>query len=137
MLKVFNQLVFFFFAFFFFACSSIPNKTLARPAINERFFRMVKENDLIEVKALLKAGADTNVRDEYGETALTWASAKGHVQMVGVLLAAGANVNIHNGRCLRLAASNGHSSTVKHLLSAGAFANSIDEVGWTALMWAA
>ena len=43
------------------------------------------------VKVLLKAGAEINVRDDFGITPLKWASDKGHTDMVKILLTAGTN----------------------------------------------
>ena len=46
------------------------------------------------VKALLKAGADLNARENwFGETALMWAAAENHPEAVRVLVEAGADVN--------------------------------------------
>ena len=45
------------------------------------------------VRALLKAGADTSVRDSGGRTPLMWASREARLQVVEVLIAANANVN--------------------------------------------
>src|SRR5690606_26279707 len=45
-------------------------------------------------KLLLKAGADVNAREHWaGQTALMWASAQGHPEMIRVLLEAGAKVD--------------------------------------------
>ena len=45
------------------------------------------------VKILLAAGANPNLQDMYGRTALTSASEVGYLEIVKILLAAGANVN--------------------------------------------
>eukprot|EP00961_Rhodomonas_salina_P112810 1517561-Rhodomonas_salina.1 len=44
-----------------------------------------------EVKELMKAGADTEVKDENGYTALHWAAGEGQDGAVKVLLEAGAD----------------------------------------------
>lgn len=46
-----------------------------------------------EVKILLANGADVNLQDKFGDTALKHASRKGHEAVVKILLTAGAEVN--------------------------------------------
>jgi ankyrin repeat protein len=48
---------------------------------------------LYRVKALLEAGADVEQSDEHGQTPLMFAVAAGHVEVVRILCAAGANVH--------------------------------------------
>ena len=48
---------------------------------------------LYRVKALLDAGADVEQSDEHGQTPLMFAVAAGHVELVKILCAAGANVH--------------------------------------------
>ena len=58
-----------------------------------------------------------------GETILTWASARGHVQLVKLLLDKGADVNAQGGfnsNALHAASSGGHEQIVKLLLDKGA-----------------
>ena len=51
-----------------------------------------KAGDIPAIEQLLTAGADVNVRDEHGWTALHWSAGKGNVAMVKLLLERGANV---------------------------------------------
>ena len=47
---------------------------------------------------LLQKGADINIRDNEGYTALAWALHYGHLEVVSVLLLSGANPDIKNKR---------------------------------------
>ena len=76
------------------------------------------------VAALLKAGADPNIRNHVGATALTWAVTD--FDKVKLLVEAGADVNSASdfGRApLALAAALGSATTVKLLLERGAEAS--------------
>jgi ankyrin repeat protein len=46
------------------------------------------------VQALIGAGADLNLQDKFGVTALMWASRKGHTATVQALIGAGADLNL-------------------------------------------
>ena len=75
------------------------------------------------VNILLDAGADKEVKDEYGRTPLDVAAWEGHTDIVKLLLDAGADKEV-KGRLgstpLYLAAWNGRTGIVKLLLDAGA-----------------
>ena len=71
--------------------------SVAQPSPKERL-----NNDLIKaahdgqtekVLDLIKAGADVNAKDNYGNTALILAAAKGHTEIVDLLKSAGAKDN--------------------------------------------
>jgi len=82
-----------------------------------------KEGNIAQVNALLAKGADVNVKDSHGLTALMLASQNGHSEVVKLLLAKGADINAkaNNGRTALMEASqNGHSEAVKLLKAAGA-----------------
>ena len=84
----------------------------------------------------LSAGANPNVADDDGNTALNLAAAGGHTEVVKTLLSAGANPNAVNNRgltALILAARKRHAEIVKMLLEAGANPNAKDNDGDTAL----
>jgi ankyrin repeat protein len=61
------------------------------------------------------------------------ASQNGYVDVVKVLLAAGANVHVNNDYALRVASENGHVDVVKVLLAAGANVHVYNDY---ALRWA-
>ena len=73
---------------------------------------------------LLAAGADVDVRSDYGNrTSLMWASEGDHLEVVQVLLAARADVHARNNAGwspLGFASRNGHPAVVEALLTAGA-----------------
>ena len=91
--------------------------------INEKLLEAVKSNEIEEVKKLIKEGADVNVVDKNGATALHKASYWDHSEIVKMLIEAGANVNVVNKygiTALHLASLLGHSEIVKILKEAGA-----------------
>ncbi|MGI9297642.1 MAG: ankyrin repeat domain-containing protein [Gammaproteobacteria bacterium] len=96
--------------------------------------------NLAEVKRLLAAGTNPNVRGYFDTTALTWAAFEGHAEIVKVLLAADANPNAatpeHGSTALMLAAGKGNAEVVKVLLAAGVNPNAADNDGDTALYYA-
>jgi hypothetical protein len=63
-----------------------------RSALNQKLLAAAKEGNYREVRSLLEAGADANVRVN-GESPLKQAVARDHVEVVGFLLMAGADVN--------------------------------------------
>ncbi len=77
-----------------------------------------------------------NHQNTQGMTALHWAAAQGHNNIVKLLLDFGANVNLQNAEGntpLHLAARNGNLSVVKLLLARGANATVVNRQGQTAL----
>ena len=78
-------------------------------------FKAVKDNDINKVKRLLEAGANVNIQNNRGYTALIDASYKGHTEIVKLLLEYKANVNIQNKygyTALICASSSGHTEIV-------------------------
>ena len=125
----------------------------------------VRDSDLAEIERLLAAGADINLQDEDGWTALHWAALNRYSNIVTHLLAAGADTDLRNSDGLtaaQRARKRGHHDIVKiieqaapsgselinavrdndqaeveRLLAAGALPNMHDENRKTALQWAA
>ena len=89
------------------------------------------------VRLLLGAGADTNLRDSSGTTALFRASRAGHAEVARLLLEAGANQNLRDegGMTALMCASSGcpNVEVVRLLLDADADASLRDNSGNTAL----
>src|SRR5262249_222116 len=80
----------------------------------KEIIKAAKSADVAKLKVLLAQDADLiNARDTDGSTPLHCATGKGNVEVVGVLLKAGADVNAHN--------NNGHWGTTP--LHAAAHAN--------------
>jgi uncharacterized protein len=78
------------------------------------------------VKALLSRGAEVNAKERKGQTALMWAAADGHADVVTTLLAAGAEFRapLPSGFTpLIFAAREGRTDVVNVLLKAGADAH--------------
>ncbi len=83
------------------------------PLINE----IINEN-WTQVKALIAAGADPNIQDNNGSTALKMAAGSGHTEAVKALIAAGAYPNIQNNygwTALIVATKMGHTEIVELL----------------------
>jgi excisionase family DNA binding protein len=100
----------------------------------------VRSGDHDEVKALLAAGADPNVSDDEGWTALMLVTVKGHLDVARELLTAGADVHAKNHKgwtALRFAVSMDDAEALRLLLETGADVNEPDAEGDTALMQAA
>lgn len=94
------------------------------------------------VKALIEAGADTEVKTRIGSmTPLFMAAKTGDVKIIELLLRAGASANISNTNgttALMLASGSGKISAINLLLEHGADVNARDVTnGQTALMFAA
>ena len=97
--------------------------------------------DTAAVKTLLKSGADVNAAQGDGMTALHWAAQKGDPELVGMLLAAGANVRattrLGGYTPMHLASQAGHARVVAALLAAGVSADVATATGASPLMLAA
>ncbi len=81
------------------------------------------KGDLAAVKSLLDAGVPVDSPSEYGATALSFASDKGHSEVVKLLLERGANPKVtdtfYESEPMTWAAYNGHTEVVKLLIGAG------------------
>ena len=95
------------------------------------------------VRELLEAGADPNIKNEDGETALIIASSLGHYEIVKLLLEAGVDINIQNSygntaliRATLYATDYEYLGVVELLLNSGADPTIQGQGGDTALAWA-
>lgn len=99
------------------------------------------KGDASLVRSLLQQKADVNQPQADGTTALHWAVRQDSLEMVKLLIGAGANVKAANRfgvSPLLLACLNGNAVTIEALLKAGADANAVlSDVGETPLMIAA
>jgi ankyrin repeat protein len=62
----------------------------------EEFFAAARKGDAAAVEAMLKKGVDVNAKWRYDQTALFPACDRGHIEVVKVLLAHGAKVDVHD-----------------------------------------
>ncbi|KAG8440943.1 hypothetical protein GDO86_006616 [Hymenochirus boettgeri] len=98
------------------------------------------DGDLSRVRSLIQKGADPNLPDNFGYTALHYSSRKGSLPVCSFLLDNGANSNAqtHGGTtALHRAAYRGHFEVVQLLLEHGADPAKTDSDGRTALHKAA
>lgn len=90
---------------------------------------------------LLKLGADVEIQNVYGWTALHWAAAEGYQDAMAKLRSFGANIestDLEGCTALSWAARNGHTAAIELLLAeAGINVNAQDNKGRTPLSWAA
>jgi ankyrin repeat protein len=89
--------------------------------------------DKVQVRALLKQGADVNAPQGDGMTALHWAAINGDLELAELLIQAKANVDpiTRNGSYtpLHLASKGGHAPVVRRLLKAGGSAKAVTSTG--------
>lgn len=102
--------------------------------------RAIATGDQRGVWTVLEAGADLEVRDMWGRTALLWASRMGDSNTILLLSSAGADLAAtdDDGRtALMHAAAAASREKIRSLLELGANVHAVDRDGMTALMHAA
>ncbi|MDB4876646.1 MAG: hypothetical protein JWM41_3092 [Gemmatimonadetes bacterium] len=103
------------------------------PARNVAVADAAMHGDLAAVKKLIEQGADVNVSQGDGMTALHWAADRGDTAMTGALLHAHANVKavtrIGSYTPLHIASKSGNAAVVRALLKAGSDANGLTASG--------
>ena len=93
-----------------------------------------KGGNIAVVKQLISTGADVNVKDAGGQTALHWAIEYGHTEIAELLIAKGADVNARNygewtplhtaaDRSQGTAANISHKEIIELLIAKGANVN--------------
>lgn len=110
--------------------------------LDKTLFDASEVGDSERALAALIVGANVNHANNYGQTALIWAAAKGHTEVVRILLQVpGIDVNYANNNgstALIWAAYCGHTEVVRILLETpGINVNHAEKSGETALIWAA
>jgi ankyrin repeat protein len=114
--------------------------TVLSGATDARLSEAAMQGDKAAVQKLLEQRADIDGAQGDGSTALHWAAFNDDLDMVKLLVAAGANVKstTRNGAIspLFMACTNGNAAVIETLLKAGADANSVKANGTTALMMA-
>ncbi len=94
--------------------------------------RAAYSGDLQQLRAILEAGADVNMRDSSESTPLMLAASKGHIEIVRELLAKGANINLQNNygwTSLMLATTNRHTEIVRLLSTRNTDSNIANQQG--------
>ena len=104
-------------------------------------FEAIKESNAAQLKELLENGADIELRDGSGNTALICAAAGFTSACLELLLQAGATVNVQNkfGTTALINAVREHYGDIEKvsaLLKAGADANVVDSKGHSLIYWA-
>jgi ankyrin repeat protein len=122
------------------AGSMLLTGAVAMGAADSALMDAVKRGDTAGVKALLAKKVDVNAPGVDTSTPLDWAVESNNLEMVNLLIDAGANVNSETRykiTPLSLACKNGNAAIIERLLKAGVDSNSTSEEGQTALMTAA
>ncbi len=98
--------------------------TVSHPMLDAPVADAAMRGDRAAVQALIRSGADVNLAQGDGMTALHWAAELGDADMARMLLVAGANAaattRIGDFTPLHVAAQEGSGEVVKALLDAGA-----------------
>lgn len=114
--------------------------TLLLAASDSRLSEAAMQGNKEMVRSLLKERVDVDGPQGDGSTALHWAAFHDDLDMVKLLLAAGANVKVgtREGAItpLFMACTNGNAAIIEALLKAGADANAVNANGTSALMTA-
>jgi len=84
----------FFLVFFLLLGSISALGQSTKQELNDKFWEAVRRGDLAATTALLDQGADVNAKFRYGTTALFKAAERGHVEIVKLLLARGADATV-------------------------------------------
>ena len=104
--------------------------------LNEKLIEAVGRGNTEQVRELLDAGADINIQDKFGETALMRAAAWGHTGVMELLIRAGAEIdrpNKYGWTALMVAAAWGHTGVMELLIRAGADPGIKNNEGRTAI----
>jgi ankyrin repeat protein len=114
---------------------------LAMAATDTRLSEAAMQGNKEMVRSLLKDRVDIDGAQGDGSTALHWAAMHNDLDMVKMLIAAGANVKVttRDGAItpLFVACQNGNAAMIEALLKGGADAKAVNANGTTALMTAA
>ena len=97
-------------------------------------YEAARNNRVGYLADMLNAGANPDARNPQGRTALMEAARLGHVNIILVLIRAGAKLNLREPRdnrtALMFATSSGHPNAARALIYAGATVNNSVYNGW-------
>ncbi|XP_049843257.1 poly [ADP-ribose] polymerase tankyrase-1-like [Schistocerca gregaria] len=114
--------------------------SLSEEELSGRLLEAAQKGAVEELQALLAAGVDTGLTDEWRNTALHFAACNGHLEAVKCLLDNGADTDARDRNQdtpLHWAAGKGHAAVVQLLVDASADPNVRGKYGMTPLHWAA
>ncbi len=128
-------------AFGFLAC--VPQALAASAATpkGDALFVAAEKGETATVQKFLAGGGDVNAADKNKLTLLNWAAYGGSLELVKILVAKGADVNMHANKKawtpLHNASATGFALVATFLLDHGASVNALDADGYSALSFAA
>lgn len=109
------------------------------PEVDRNVFKLAANGDVAAVRRLSSQGGfDVDARDITGFTALTWAARNGHVEMMKLLLDAGASIEATSPGGMRPAhhaCNYSREDALLLLIQRGADMNVADDAGNTPLHW--
>ncbi|KAK0757534.1 hypothetical protein N5P37_010261 [Trichoderma harzianum] len=104
------------------------NGSITQETLSDALYNATDREKVTTVRLLLQSfGANPNATGEEYGTALTAAAFDGIMEMVQLLLDAGADINDENGWALQTAAAEGHYEIVQELINRGAEVNACTE----------
>lgn len=109
------------------ASTRVKNPSI-KGSLEEQLINAAKNNNTEKLKALIKAGASLEARDNNDMTALMYAADKGYSNIARILIDAGADINAKNNYNLTAffrAADKGHVEIVKMLITKGVVVNRV------------
>ena len=116
------------------------SKQMRKQELNDKLLKAADDGDYMMVCEAIEAGADVNLKDKSGATALMRQCQDACYDSAKLLISAGADVNAKNNKgqtALMLACIKGrYNHSINLLLERGAYINAQDNEGNTALMLA-
>ena len=120
-------------------CDDVDHNKQTPLHIASELGRLAVIDVLVNHKDVTGMAADVNAKDVNGMTPLMLASRHGHVEAAQKLIFSGAEVNYTTPRssALKVAAMKGSAEMIKVLCAAGAEVNTLDDLGKSAVWYAA